>query len=169
MTLEGPTSNHALFRSLTTAIANCGLRGTNTHQQDAERQHNQAAETPRAGRTVLPRPASIMERPGTNSKDDMFPSPLISIKWIKNFFDTIGHILPYVNESALLRETDAIGSRQDAHRRPSRSMEALLSIVFAHSLSTTDADAAEPFYHHALGLLLAGEQTVCISNLETGK
>lgn len=110
-----------------------------------------------------------MDHPGTQVKEGIYPSPLTSIQRIKTFFDTVGHVLPYVNETALLRESDVVSSPRETIRRPSRSIEALLCIVFAHSLATTNADAAEPFYHRALGLVLAGEQTVCISNLETGK
>lgn len=165
---QGPTSNHALFRSLTNAIANCGHRGTLSYQQESERQHLPVPEGSR-GRTVLPRHPSGMDHPGTHGKDDVYASPLTSIHRIKKFFDTVGQVLPYVNESALLRESDVVSSPRETNRRPSRSIEALLCIVFAHSLATTDPDAAEPFYHRALGLVLAGEQTVCISNLETGK
>ncbi|KAK1765888.1 C6 transcription factor [Phialemonium atrogriseum] len=162
----GPSSNHALFRSLTHAIANSGHRGALlSHESERQTPINEGP-----GRTPVPQTSSDLDHhPTTQENQDMLPGPLASIQWITRFSDTVGAVLPYVNESALLREVDTTGARArpDNGRLRSRSVQALLNIVFAHALSTTDAGPAEPFYHRALALLLADEQTVCNSNLET--
>ncbi|KAJ9134261.1 C6 transcription factor [Pleurostoma richardsiae] len=161
----GPTSNHALFRSLTAAMVNSGHRLTLLRQQESDRQHVPVPEPPRPRRTLLPGRTSALDRP---TNEDPFPGPLTAIQWVTAFFDTVGAVLPYVNESALLREVDTAGSRLENSRTTPRSVEALLNIVFAHALiATSEADSAEPFYHRAIALVLLDEQTVCNSTLET--
>lgn len=73
---------------------------------------------------------------------------------ISRFFDTVGAVLPYVNQPALLDSFDKIAGPSESHPKSSnRAVKALRSIIFAHALSTRDAAAAEPFYRRTLSLL----------------
>ena len=73
---------------------------------------------------------------------------------ISRFFDTVGAVLPYINQPALLDSFDKIAGPSESHPKSSnRAVKALRSIIFAHALSTRDAAAAEPFYRRTLSLL----------------
>ncbi|KAM5380818.1 hypothetical protein ACJZ2D_003342 [Fusarium nematophilum] len=147
----GSSSNHALFWSLTASIANLGHRSTRLHQEPLRFIQSGT------GSAQLPQPpSSSIGNYGSRENLDTTASPSRedAVKWISRFFDTVGAVLPYVNEPALLEgfdkiERDSAVAEQSSHR----AMQALLTVVFAHALSTQDAAAAEPFYRRTLGLL----------------
>lgn len=92
---------------------------------------------------------------GSYGNDDAtIPPREEAIGWIALFSDTVGAILPYISQPAILEILDKI---EEAALRPSpssnRAAKALLSIVFAHALSTRDADASEHYYRQTLSLL----------------
>lgn len=62
-------------------------------------------------------------------------------------------MLPFVNKAMLLREIDLIDSRTGTWQSCPANTQALLNIVFANALATSEDGAAEPFYRRALGLL----------------
>lgn len=179
----GPTSNHAMFRSVTSAMVNSGYRLSVLRQQDQEgeaaaggkhqmhqMQHTQPTTLHQASNPRdLPSSISIAaETIGAAMRDDM-PSQAVARQWVTHFFDTVGSVLPYVNESAILRDlampsflatngplqSSAISSSastatsiptstsipRSMGRRRSRATESLLNIVFAHALV---AIAAQP-------------------------
>jgi len=73
---------------------------------------------------------------------------------ISRFFDSVGAVLPYVNQSALVDSFDKISGPSESRPESSnRAVKALQSIIFAHALATRDAAAAEPFYRGTLSLL----------------
>ncbi|KAM5354985.1 hypothetical protein ACJ41O_001631 [Fusarium nematophilum] len=171
----GSSSNHALFWSLTASIANLGHRSTRLHQEPLRFIQSGT------GSAQLPQPpSSSIGNYGSRENLDTTASPSRedAVKWISRFFDTVGAVLPYVNEPALLEgfdkiERDSAVAEQSSHR----AMQALLTVVFAHALSTQDAAAAEPFYRRTLGLLDprtltlhevmgAATDSVCGSNID---
>ena len=92
------------------------------------------------------------------------PTHDTAVKWISRFFDTIGAVLPYVSELVLLDRLDKV-QRSVENEQPSvRTKQALLNIVFAHSLSTQNQGSADPYYRRTLNLL--DLKTLYIPSLE---
>ncbi|KAI1027023.1 hypothetical protein LB504_008086 [Fusarium proliferatum] len=147
----GSSSNHALFWSLTASIANLGHRSSRLHQEPLR------AVQAHTGPAHLPHPASSsIGHYGSGEEVDIVNTPGRdeAMNLISRFFDTVGAVLPYVNQPALLESFDKIvGPSESRQRPPSRVAKALRSIVFAHALSTQDVGAAEPFYRRTLSLL----------------
>ncbi|KAH6871634.1 fungal-specific transcription factor domain-containing protein, partial [Thelonectria olida] len=158
----GPSSNHALFRFLTTVITNMRVRGNALFQDGTT--CSPVAEKPAS---ALPERPSAADQAAMRRNEQGFPDPQTCIEWIARFFDTVGVVLPYVSEAPLLREVNKMGTALGYDTPQSRPTKALLNVVFAHALSTLDQGSPEPFYHKALGLLLVNEQTVGSWNLET--
>lgn len=158
-TFQGPSSNHALFRSMTVFVTKLGARDSHLFQE------NPAGE--RFGPS-LQVPVSGPDHSARRDAEEGFPNAQTCIEWIARFFDTVGSVLPYISEAPLLREANRMGARIWNDSPHSRSTKALLYIVFAHALSTLDDGSPEPFYHRSLGLLMTNEQSVFSWNLETG-
>ncbi|KAH7133718.1 fungal-specific transcription factor domain-containing protein [Dactylonectria macrodidyma] len=155
----GPSSNHALLRSMAAFVTKLGARDSHLFQEEAPTERSVP---------MLPLPAQGSSP--NNIKQgaaEGFPNPQTCIDWIARFFDTVGSVLPYISEGPLLREANRMGSRIWIDSSHSRSTKALLYIVFAHALSTLDDGAPDPFYHKSLGLLMTNEQSVFSWNLET--
>ncbi|UPK95844.1 hypothetical protein LCI18_006779 [Fusarium solani-melongenae] len=147
----GSSSNHALFWSLTASIANLGHRSSRLHQEPLR------AVQAHTGPVHLPHPASssITHYESVDEVDIVnTPGRDEAMNLISRFFDTVGAVLPYVNQPALLDSFDKIAGPSESHPKSSnRAVKALRSIIFAHALSTRDAAAAEPFYRRTLSLL----------------
>ncbi|KAL1898461.1 hypothetical protein Sste5346_003364 [Sporothrix stenoceras] len=154
----GPTSNHAIFRAVTTAMVNSGYRLTVLRQQEEEDSIGGSGSSTNLGVNA-------------NRRDDHhYPSPTMARQWVTLFFDTVGAMLPYVSETSLLKEIDAAASAGSLDRLAprSRSTEGLLNVVFAHALvAAGKEDVAEPFYHRAVALLLLEEQAVSTPTMHT--
>ncbi|KAI9151262.1 c6 transcription factor [Paramyrothecium foliicola] len=153
----GPSSNHALFWSLTASIANLGYRSSRLYQEPL--------------RSTQTNPGSSLPRPATSSityyyndsSSSSLPPRDIALGWISQFFETIGAVLPYIHEPALLDAFDKIAVLPK--EQPwNRTTQALLSIVFAHALLTLEGNSAEPFYRRTLSLL--DPKTLYTPNLE---
>lgn len=86
-------------------------------------------------------------------QEDSFPGRKLAIDWVNRFFDMVAPVLPFVNKFMLVREIDLIDSRTGTWQSCPSNTQALMSIVFAHSLAISEDGAAEPFYRRALGLL----------------
>lgn len=153
----GPSSNHALFRSMTVFITRLGARDSHLFQENPP------------GERFGPSLQVPVSGPDHSARRDEegFPNAQTCIEWIARFFDTVGSVLPYISEAPLLREANRMGARIWNDSPHSRSTKALLYIVFAHALSTLDDASPEPFYHRSLGLLMTNEQSVFSWNLET--
>lgn len=128
-----------------------GHRSSRLHQEPLR------AVQAHTGPAHLPHPASSsIGHYGSGEEVDIVNTPGRdeAINLISRFFDTVGAVLPYVNQPALLESFDKIvGPSESRQRPPSRVAKALRSIVFAHALSTQDVGAAEPFYRRTLSLL----------------
>jgi hypothetical protein len=93
------------------------------------------------------------------------PERSTAARWISRFFDTVGATLPYVTEPALLAGLEKIQTNLRDSDPSTRALRPLLSIVFAHALSTLDDEASpEPFYRRTLQLL--DPKTMYVSSLE---
>ncbi|KAK9451824.1 C6 transcription factor [Limtongia smithiae] len=162
----GPTSNHALFRSLTTAVAKTSSRNTAVQQGKDNQPPSTDAHflTSTRSRMLVPQiPVNIQT---VQAICEPVPGSITSIQWITRFSDTVGAVLPYANESVLAREVVSTVSTTDDDKAPSRSSDALLNIVYAHALCTMDSSSAERYYHRSLGLMFTEEQTLRNPNLE---
>ncbi|CAK7200456.1 hypothetical protein SEUCBS139899_003151 [Sporothrix eucalyptigena] len=187
----GPTSNHAMFRAVTTAMVNSGYRLTVLRQQEeddpSQRNRSNVMHAPSvvAPNSHQTRPIPFTDTAavggggpsmagqfaaggGAGRRDESYhyPSQAIARQWVTLFFDTVGAMLPYVSETSLLKEIDAAAGDRSALR--SRSTEGLLNIVFAHALvAAGKEDVAEPFYHRAVALQLLEEQAVSTPTMHT--
>ncbi|KPM42955.1 hypothetical protein AK830_g3642 [Neonectria ditissima] len=149
----GPSSNHALFRSLTAFVVKLGARDSHLYQ-----------ESPVADR-VIPIFSARPFEPSDSARvfrreTEGFPTTQTCIEWIARFFNTVGAVLPYISEAPLLREANRMGARTWDDSPHARSTKALLNIVFAHALSTMDDASPEPFYERAFELLMTNEQSI---------
>uniref|UniRef100_A0A0B7KKS7 Zn(2)-C6 fungal-type domain-containing protein n=1 Tax=Bionectria ochroleuca TaxID=29856 RepID=A0A0B7KKS7_BIOOC len=145
----GASSNHSLFWSLTATIANLGHRKIRLFQEPLRqiRANEGPLQLPR------PQPSCIGEYYGRYSSiPGSMPDHETAISWIARFFDTVGAVLPYISESAVTDSLERVESSADDVPAP-RSVQALLYIVFAHSLSVTNTQMAEPFYLRTLSAL----------------
>ncbi|CAM1505903.1 Fc.00g115400.m01.CDS01 [Cosmosporella sp. VM-42] len=155
----GSTSNHALFWSLTASIANLGHRSSSLYQEPLRQR--QVYGDP--ARLPIPADSSVPNYCVRDSNKSPLPARVTAVRWINCFFDTIGAILPYVSEPALIDSLDAL-ERTSRDSQPSgRANEALLNIVFAHALSTVNEDPPETYYRRTLGLL--DPKTLYVSSL----
>ncbi|KAH7137352.1 fungal-specific transcription factor domain-containing protein [Dactylonectria estremocensis] len=154
----GPSSNHALLRSMAAFVTKLGARDSHLFQEEAPTERSVP---------MVPLPPMISTPTNTSKQAEGFPNPQTCVDWIARFFDTVGSVLPYISEGPLLREANRMGSRIWIDSPHSRSTKALLYIVFAHALSTLDDGMPDPFYHKSLGLLMTNEQSVFSWNLET--
>ncbi|KAF4965958.1 hypothetical protein FSARC_6297 [Fusarium sarcochroum] len=146
----GSSSNHAIFWSLNEIVTNVGRNaGLLLHP---ERLRNSQTNTDHG---PLPNPPSSSV-PGYGTDHigaDLFPERQTAVRWIIQFSDTVGSLLPYISEASLISGLDEVLSRTDNTQRSTRPMLALLSIVFAFALSVTQERSPEPFYRQTLGLL----------------
>lgn len=175
----GLSSNVALYRSLTQALGYLGSLGSTKYgENEPERMEGFSEPPPRTQRCRRSSTAS-----GRRRKPEVFcqrdlqiihPGPLVAIRWITRFFDSVGAVLPYVHESTLLREisvtrirgSESTGKRQHGPAT-GRSVQALLSIVFAYALAVGGDDSHDTgvaaadehaYYRQSLHLLLSDEQ-----------
>ncbi|KAH8898859.1 hypothetical protein GQ53DRAFT_836866 [Thozetella sp. PMI_491] len=162
----GPSSNHALFRFLSATVANLGHRDIRPHQESLPPALTPA--DPGQGRPNAPIPGPAVPagpgEPGALSSG-LFPGRRVALELITRFFDTVGAVLPYVNEAALLKEIERAEVHAESQDASSQSLQALLSIVFAYALYTMHGASPEPFYRRALRLLHG--EALHVSNLET--
>ncbi|RFN54496.1 c6 transcription factor [Fusarium flagelliforme] len=162
----GSSSNHALFWSLTASIANLGHRSSRLHQESlrAVQAHTGPARIPHPASSSIGHYGSVDEFDIVNT-----PGRDEAMNLISRFFDTVGALLPYVNQSALVASFDKISGPSESQSESSnRAVKALRSIIFAHALSTRDAAAAEPFYRGTLSLLDPKTlYTPCLELLQT--
>lgn len=146
--IAGSSSNHATFWSLTISIANvkCGGR----IYQDNFRPSRATGFT-----TPVPQPpsSSIPNDQKSASNLEKFPEREIALKWIAQFCDTIGAVLPFVGESDLVKGLDNVLSNPSSQEQPYRSTKAFLNLVFSHALIVTEEESPRPFYYRALALL----------------
>ena len=155
----GSSSNHAVFWSLTASIANMGHRSSHLYKEPLwpGRDNRGPAQLP------IPPSSSVKAHLDKDADKPLMPDRGTAVRWISRFFDTVGATLPYMTEPGLLAGLDKVlrNSRDEPSTRPLRP---LLSIVFAHALSTLDEGSPEPFYRRTLRLL--DPKTLYVSSLE---
>ena len=160
----GPTSNHALFRSLSDSFAHITRLHLSSQQhpmEDTTRIHSGFTRSPppvlrnaheqNVTRKVL-EPVDQYALPGDEHLTLL----------INQYFDTAGMAMPYISKSVLLCEYHR--APQENLRGLSRPMRALLNIICAFASSTISNGDTEIYYHRALGLL--DERTLRGSSLE---
>ncbi|PCD28675.1 hypothetical protein AU210_011233 [Fusarium oxysporum f. sp. radicis-cucumerinum] len=155
----GSSSNHAIFWSLNEIVTKVGTSsGLLLHP---ERLRNSQANTDYG---PLPDPPSSSvpgygtDRVGT----DLLPERQTAVRWIIQFSDTVGSLLPYISEASLISGLDEVLNRAGNTQRSIRPMLALLNIVFAFALSVTQEHSPETYYRQTLGLL--DPEALCVSS-----
>ncbi|EXM18684.1 hypothetical protein V3481_014254 [Fusarium oxysporum f. sp. vasinfectum] len=155
----GSSSNHAIFWSLNEIVTKVGTNsGLLLHP---ERLRNSQANTDYG---PLPDPPSSSvpgygtDRVGT----DLLPERQTAVRWIIQFSDTVGSLLPYISEASLISGLDEVLNRAGNTKRSIRPMLALLNIVFAFALSVTQEHSPETYYRQTLGLL--DPEALCVSS-----
>ncbi|QLI71564.1 uncharacterized protein G6M90_00g084160 [Metarhizium brunneum] len=145
----GASSNHAFFWSLTSSLEE--LNKKKPGRQNVPFRQVGANDGPR--RLPLPPLKVVTAERQPLPQEDSFPGRRLAIDWVNRFFDMVAPVLPFVNKFMLVREIDLIDSRTGTWQSCPSNTQALMSIVFAHSLAISEDGAAEPFYRRALGLL----------------
>ncbi|EXL69988.1 hypothetical protein FOPG_14117 [Fusarium oxysporum f. sp. conglutinans race 2 54008] len=155
----GSSSNHAIFWSLNEIVTKVGTNsGLLLHP---ERLRNSQANTDYG---PLPDPPSSSvpgygtDRVGT----DLLPERQTAVRWIIQFSDTVGSLLPYISEASLISGLDEVLNRAGNTQRSIRPMLALLNIVFAFALSVNQEHSPETYYRQTLGLL--DPEALCVSS-----
>ncbi|KAF2107469.1 fungal-specific transcription factor domain-containing protein [Lophiotrema nucula] len=149
----GPSSNHALFRTLSSAFANqipLMLHTEGSVTESAQALSNNSlmhlAESP----TTVRRPDNRwmqVDRYALPHESEM-------MRLTNRFFTTIGIVVPYIDRSALLPWLQASShSRRPRLWSTSRPARALINIICAHAALTLQSPDAEAFYRRTLALL----------------
>ncbi|GAB0135197.1 hypothetical protein EsDP_00003543 [Epichloe bromicola] len=157
----GASSNHAFFWALTSSLDE--LDKQRPEGQKLPSRHTTLRGGPR--RLPLPPLKASTSAKHAAAQEDAFPGRSVAITWINRFFDTVAAVLPYVSRSVLLREIDMIDLRTGTWQSCPSGTQALLNVVFAQALATSEDGAAEPFYRRALSLL--DERGVYQPSIET--
>lgn len=161
--MQGPSSNHFLFRALSSHFA------ASLQNQD----YRPSVPVPGA----LPATSTEYE-PTHDNRPNQGPNPESGIKisniWylpnktigdnlIEQYFATIGVIVPFIDRSDLLSKFASASKRSASRSRP---LWSLLNIIFAHAsicLATSD-----PFRYYHRTLHLLDQQTLRGSSIELG-
>jgi Fungal specific transcription factor domain len=149
----GPSSNHALFRSLSNAFA-----------QFISTTLPLRARLPPASTITLRRSPS---RAATRSKAGIFgqerphastllalPSDREASTMVDQFFSTVATVLPIVSKADVVSECNRLRRPDSPALKP--SSRALLNIIFAHVSKSSKDSEAEIFYRRALASLDQG-------------
>jgi hypothetical protein len=159
----GPTSNHALFRTLSGIFAHVVHIFSPSNQQhctpSSARDYHRFTRRP-----PLLLPEKRLEIPkDTPDVVDIcvLPDGQDVIPLISQFSTTVGIVLPFVNTSTILSEYKR---RRENNQQLPRPMEALVNIICAYTSSTLQNSNAKVYYRRALALL--DEQTLRGSCLE---
>ena len=163
----GPTSNHALFRTLSGIFAQTARSRAPLPQQSMQ--------------STMPKQSTISLNPHRESDasgqqfsaermpDHGDPYALPQDQGLRTlvyrFFETVGAVLPYVNKSVLLEQCNRV-QHEDYHGFY-RSKRALLNIVCAHASLSLPGGTPEVFYRRALTWL--DSLTLRGSSLELGE
>lgn len=163
---QGPTSNHALFRALSSAFAFRVPLIFQSQQHSAESSAREHFIHP-----SLSSPSALPQSPprqtdGRPKSVDPYalPSDQDLLGLVNQFFATVGIVLPYVDKSFLLHDGTQLGQR--AIWQSSKPGRALLNIICAHAAFTLRSTNAEVFYRRTL--LILDELTLRGSSLELG-
>ncbi|CAK7201024.1 hypothetical protein SEUCBS139899_003725 [Sporothrix eucalyptigena] len=104
--------------------------------------------------------------------EDSQPTTDIGFFGLSSNVAFVGAVLPYIMESALLREVNMVNTKYGEKAQPRRSTQALLSIIFAYAISVESQQRRDSggsyddcstgdesaYYRQALQLTLAEEQ-----------
>ena len=163
LTILGASSNHAFFWSVTASLDDLA-----THVSSRYKLHSDwAAKQDGPSRLPLPPLKSALATPNLPATDDTFPGRAIALKWVDIFLSTVAAATPYVTKAPLARAIDMIDSQTGTWQSTSAPTQALLNIVFAHALSTSEDGAAEPYYRRALSSL--DEKLLYLPSVESRK
>lgn len=81
------------------------------------------------------------------------PERRVALELAARFFDAVGAILPYTNESIVMKEIHRLCGQVGDGISSSPDIRALLNIVFAHALLAVNEPSSELFYSRAFSLL----------------
>lgn len=140
--VRGPTSNHAVFRSLSgvfarmTSLRNCTSRFDHSvYGSDGDHETNNLASEDQT-----------TQRQNEGDKVDPFslPNNKDLMDLINRFSENIGMVFPFIVTSSLI---------EGGNQKSSRIKRALLNIVCAYAASSLHMQDSEVFYRRALNLL----------------
>ncbi|CZR63519.1 uncharacterized protein PAC_13416 [Phialocephala subalpina] len=158
----GPTSNHALFRSLSSTFAHISR-----HSFPLQQHPTINPTRPYRDRTRPISTGSMQSQKILNIKPDVadlhaIPNGQDLALLMNQFFGTVGLTLPIIDRSAVLPEHNR--SRELNGDQLSKPKLALIHVLCAYALSTLRNETAIAFYHRAL--LLLDDRTLRGSSLE---
>ncbi|EXU97559.1 fungal specific transcription factor domain protein [Metarhizium robertsii] len=139
----GSSTNHGFFWCLSGAIANLGYKASRGQAQRASPTSDMRGSRSRVLRKSLPHATlheSVQEYP---SNEEL----------VARFFDTIGDVLPYVDEVSIMGKLHVLNEDANESCPSTQSWQALLNIVLAYALYTIDGPSPEPFYRRVINLL----------------
>lgn len=150
----GPTSNHFMFRSLSEVFVKIsslfGVEGVSSHgllSSLTSQQMSNGAPT----HVDLTKPSE--QELGVHANDTSYSLPRYqdAILWINHYFATTGVVLPYVEKATIVSQYLKASSESPPRFR--RGFFALISIIWALSLSSLGDNNAETYYQRALAVL----------------
>ncbi|KAH6974335.1 fungal-specific transcription factor domain-containing protein [Ilyonectria sp. MPI-CAGE-AT-0026] len=146
----GPSSNHALFRSISAGIMNLGYNTARRHLEPVwpdQIRGQETYQTPRGSQSSY-QLSNTPTDAGTG-----LPERRVALELAARFFDAVGAILPYTNESIVMKEIHRLCGQVGDGISSSPDIRALLNIVFAHALLAVNEPSSELFYSRAFSLL----------------
>lgn len=153
----GSSTNHGFFWCLSGAIANLGYKASRSQAQRASPTSDMRGSRSRVLRKSLPHATpheSVQEYP---SNEEL----------VARFFDTIGDVLPYVDEVSIMGKLHVLDEDANESCPSTQSWQALLNIVLAYALYTIDGPSPEPFYRRVINLLYG--MAIHLSTIQTCK
>ncbi|KID70233.1 hypothetical protein MAN_02747, partial [Metarhizium hybridum] len=151
----GSSTNHGFFWCLSGAIANLGYKASRSQAQRASPTSDMRGSRSRVLRKSLPHATpheSVQEYP---SNEEL----------VARFFDTIGDVLPYVDEVSIMGKLHVLDEDANESCPSTQSWQALLNIVLAYALYTIDGPSPEPFYRRVINLLYG--MAIHLSTIQT--
>lgn len=91
-----------------------------------------------------------MERRASSRGNQQYPS---NSELVARFFDTIGDILPYVDEQSVMAKLEVLNDHPGSPDASKQSWRALLNIILAYALYTLDGPSPEPYYRNVTNIL----------------
>lgn len=105
-----------------------------------------------------------MERRASHKGDQRYPS---KSQLVARFFDTIGDVLPYVDEPSVMTKLDVLDDNTGSSDASTHSWRALLNIILAYALYTLDGPSPEPYYRKVTSILYG--TGIHLSTIQTRK
>jgi hypothetical protein len=122
---------------------------------------NHISPAANSGKVVAEKP---LERNNRSRGAQEYPS---DSELVARFFDTIGDVLPYVEEQTIAAKLHVLSDDTSSSDATAQSWRALLNIIIAYALYTLDGPSPGPYYRQVTSIIYG--TGVHLSTLQTRK